>query len=189
MKIKAEDVSVHIMHTGSGFGQRTTGIRLEHRPTGITAECEEHHSQHANKDAAWKLLQIKMEKVKEPKKLLVREEVVEELARAMMHAGRVKGVELADVAKWPGYTWFAQVAAAVLDQYVVWKPRPLQVGDTCRIVSGFSTGARGMIQFVEPGGHIWLQREYASSPTRHLPEELELLHTSPNQSTQNEQTT
>ena len=121
-------------------------------------------------------------------KLLVREEVIEELARAMMHAGRVQGVEVADVAKWPGYRWFAQVAATVLDQYVMWKPRPLRVGDTCRIVSGFSTGARGIVQFVEPEGHIWLQREFASAPTRHLPEELELLSTSPDQPTQNEQT-
>ncbi len=47
-------------------------------------------------------------------------------------------------------------------------------GHTVKVVAGFNTGTRGIVEFVEPSGEkIWVLRDGASTPVFYRPDELQ----------------
>ena len=65
MIIREEDLEISVRHQG-GSGGQTTGqydayVRVTHKPTGITAECDSERSQMMNRDLALKELTLRLE--------------------------------------------------------------------------------------------------------------------------------
>lgn len=69
IEIKPDDVEIQTFSCGGPGGQHVnktqSGVRLIHKPTGITAESRTERSQHKNKDNCWKMLYAKLYKVEE----------------------------------------------------------------------------------------------------------------------------
>jgi hypothetical protein len=58
LKFRPCDLHISKWDTKTGFSltSRTNGIDIIHLPTGIRASCDEHRSEHRNKDEAMKML-------------------------------------------------------------------------------------------------------------------------------------
>ena len=73
VKIDMKDITIDVMRASGAGGQsvnRTeSAVRLHHNPTGILVHCQEGKSQHANKDRAFQILAMKLQKLEDEKVL------------------------------------------------------------------------------------------------------------------------
>lgn len=80
---------------------------------------------------------------------------------------------------WPGTFSLAERVCQSLQDFVEYSKGTIKKGSKVRIASGFSTGSKGVVEFVEPGQHpaakVWVTRYGDSSPKFWLKHELELL--------------
>lgn len=53
----------------------------------------------------------------------------------------------------------------------------LKQGDRVNVIAGFNVGAKGVINYIDPTGKIWVRRKGASTDVFYTAEELELDHT------------
>lgn len=48
----------------------------------------------------------------------------------------------------------------------------LAIGDRIKVVAGFNIGAKGVIQYIEPSGKLWVRRDGASSDVFYMRDEV-----------------
>ena len=69
MKIDPENILIECWPKPKSGGMRTgtipKGIKITHKPTGVSAECDKHRSQHLNKAEAEKMLSDELDRVTE----------------------------------------------------------------------------------------------------------------------------
>lgn len=67
------------------------------------------------------------------------------------------------------------LADALMKVHTVMQERYMSIrrGHSVKVIAGFSVGARGVVEFVEPSGEkIWVLRDNASTAVFYRPEEL-----------------
>ncbi|OFZ28545.1 MAG: peptide chain release factor 1 [Bdellovibrionales bacterium RIFCSPHIGHO2_01_FULL_40_29] len=73
VKIDMKDIKIDVMRASGAGGQsvnRTeSAVRLHHIPTGILVHCQEGKSQHSNKERAFQILQMKLQRLEDDKVL------------------------------------------------------------------------------------------------------------------------
>ena len=73
IKIDMKDITIDVMRASGAGGQsvnRTeSAVRLHHNPTGILVHCQEGKSQHANKERAFQILAMKLQRLEDEKVL------------------------------------------------------------------------------------------------------------------------
>ena len=73
VKIDMKDITIDVMRASGAGGQsvnRTeSAVRLHHNPTGILVHCQEGKSQHANKERAFQILAMKLQRLEDEKVL------------------------------------------------------------------------------------------------------------------------
>jgi transcription antitermination factor NusG len=48
----------------------------------------------------------------------------------------------------------------------------IKVGSRIKVISGFSVGAKGTVNYIDPSGKMWVRRDGASSDVFYHPEEV-----------------
>ncbi|QCX33930.1 peptide chain release factor 2 [Caloramator sp. E03] len=121
IEIRAEDLKIDTYRSGGAGGQYVnkteSAIRITHIPTGIIVQCQNERSQHANREAAMKMLKSKLIELKER----AHKEKIEDLTG-----------ELKDIG------WGSQIRSYVFQPYTMVKDHRtgIEVGNIQAVMDG-----------------------------------------------------
>lgn len=60
-QVRPEDLDITMLSDGGGWLPKTTGVRVTHRPSGLSAVSTEERSQHRNREVAYQQLLKQLE--------------------------------------------------------------------------------------------------------------------------------
>lgn len=176
MEIKPEDIVVSTFRTGSAWFPRDNGVSITHIPTGIVVSSDTERSQHANKAKALDKLEYIF---KDTRKEFNMNKPTIGVSRKQLEIEIKHKIEtlafLTD--KMPSTNEYVRAITDIIAVHAEFGKDKIVKGDKVVIISGFSKGSKGVVDFVEPlaNGKYWVTRNGDSSPKFWMEHELELI--------------